>query len=361
MPRPKKKTKRASGGIAFEKSRKKYKVTYKGEYVGRYNTKAEAEEALYNYIHRPEIEPSSATFKDVYEEWYKEHLEEVAVDQKKDPFDVERSSSFHGHRAAFSAFSSVHNTKFTEIKNKDLMAAVKSKNQPMQRKMKILINYLRDYALINEIINNEKKEVFKIKTAAQSKSEKHYPFTQTEIDKLWDSSETDMFIQLVLMGIYSGCRFGEIVKLKKVDVCLEKNYFEIKQGKNKNAKRFVPIHNKTKKFWENWMEYSASEYLVVRKNGTPFNFSTQYSSFMKGYWCPKLDALGVLNYERYDGEIAMHLPHDMRSTFTTRWTEQELNEIKRCKIQGHAFGNIGIDVYAKLTVEDLTKELNKLK
>lgn len=109
------------------------------------------------------------------------------------------------------------------------------------------------------------------------------------------------------------------------------------------------------------MEYSVSEYLVVRKNGTPFNFSTQYSSFMEGYWQPKLDALGVLNYERHDGEFAMHLPHDIRSTFTTRWTEQELNEIKRCKIQGHAFGNIGIDVYAKLNIEDLTKELNKLK
>lgn len=54
---------------------------------------------------------------------------------------------------------------------------------------------------------------------------------------------------------------------------------------------------------------------------------------MKGYWCPKLDDLGVLNYKRYDGEIAMHLPHDMSSTFTTRWTEQALNEIKLCKIQ----------------------------
>ena len=109
MPRPKKKTKRASGGIAFEKSRKKYKVTYKGEYVGRYNTKAEAEEALYNYIHRPEIEPSSATFKDVYEDWYTNQLSKIATEKKEDPFDVEKTSAFKGYRAAYNNFAALHN------------------------------------------------------------------------------------------------------------------------------------------------------------------------------------------------------------------------------------------------------------
>ena len=37
-------------------------------------------------------------------------------------------------------------------------------------------------------------------------------------------------------------------------MCLEKNCFWIQKGKNTSARRAVPIHYKTKSFFENWLK-----------------------------------------------------------------------------------------------------------
>lgn len=363
MPRPKKKTKRASGGIAFESSRKKYKVTYKGEYVGRYNTKAEAEEALYDYIHRPEVEPSSATFKDVYEDWYENQLSKVANEKKDDPFDVEKTSAFKGYRAAYNNFADIHNKKYVDLKIKDFDGEMQKKSHAMQRKMKTLLEMMNYYAHYHEIIDAAKYYSFsslKI-SKKEAKSEKHYPFSQDEINKLWSAAPNDLFVQLILMCIYCGCRCGEMVNVKKSDVHLEKNCFWIQKGKNTSARRAVPIHYKTKSFFENWLNHSKSEYLVVRKEGTPFNLSDQYSSFLENYWEPKLESIGILHYIRENGDEATHRPHDVRVTFSTRWSDQNLDQVKRSKIQGHSTGDVGIDTYTKPFIDSLLNELNKLE
>lgn len=362
MPRPKKKTKRASGGIAFEKRRKKYKVTYKGEYVGRYNTKAEAEEALYNYIHRPEIEPSSATFKDVYEDWYTNQLSKIATEKKEDPFDVEKTSAFKGYRAAYNNFAALHNKKYVDLKIKDFDVEMQKKNHAMQRKMKTLLEMMNYYAHYHEIIDAAQYYSFSsLKLGKkETKSEKHYPFSQNEIDKLWKAAD-DSFIEFILMCIYCGCRCGEMVKVKKSDVHLDKNCFWIQKGKNASARRAVPIHKRTKAFFEKWMKAGDSEYLIVRKEGKPFNLTDQYSSFLEDYWDPKLESLGILHYIRENGDEAKHLPHDVRVTFSTRWSDQNLNQVKRSKIQGHSTGDVGIDTYTKPFIDSLLKELNKLK
>lgn len=86
----------------------------------------------------------------------------------------------------------------------------------MQRKLKILIRFLAEYALDEEIINGSRfYELQNVKTEAADKSEKHYPFSQTELDILWENSK-DRYIQAILMGIYSGVRPGELAKLKKL-------------------------------------------------------------------------------------------------------------------------------------------------
>ena len=231
----------------------------------------------------------------------------------------------------------------------------------MQRKLKVLIRFLAEYALEEEIINGSRfYELQNVKIESSEKSEKHYPFSQEEIDKLWDASK-DRYIQFILMGIYSGVRPGELASLKKKDVQLDKNCFWIQRGKNANARRAVPIHKKTKPFFEKWMKFNDSEYLITRYDGMPMRFDTDYAGFLETYWNKKLDEIGILEYVRENGDEAIHKPHDIRVTFATRWADQGLNEIYRNKIQGHSAGNVGIDIYTQPFIESLGKELNKLK
>ena len=362
MPRPKKKTRRAEGGITYEISRKQYKVTFKGKFIGRYKTKAEAEDALYEYKHRPEIEPSSSTFKDVYDGWYSKHLKAEMKRKKTSEEEIEESAAFKGHHAAYTNFSALHNEQFCFLKIKDVEAEIKKRNQPTQRKMRALIHFMLDSALRDEIVDGAKyNELYAVKIDSAEKSEKHYPFSQEEIDKLWDASKDDMYIQFILMCIYCGCRCGEMAKVLKADVQLEKNCFWIQKGKTASARRAVPIHKKTKKFFENWIKYNDSEYLITRLDGKPMRFSSDYNGFLDSYWIPKLDALGIYHYIRENGDEAVHLPHDVRATFSTRWADQRLDQTLRKKIQGHSSGDVGIDVYTKPFIATLVKEINKLK
>ena len=90
-------------------------------------------------------------------------------------------------------------------------------------------------------------------------------------------------------------------------------------------------------------------------------FSSDYNGFLDSYWVPKLDALGIYHYVRENGDEAVHLPHDVRATFSTRWADQGLDQTLRKKIQGHSSGDVGIDVYTKPFIATLVKEINKLK
>ena len=367
----KRKSKRGSISRASGRGKKCWKAAItedgKKKYLGWFETEQEADEALMEYIENPSNFPCNKTFKEVYEGWYHKYLaKEVKRHSRKEghpvnPKDIEQNSTFRNHQAAYSAFEHLHRKKFCEITKKVVEEEIYKKNPPMQRKLKILIRFLAEYALDEEIIDGSRYyELQNVRTESVEKSEKHYPFSQAEIDLLWKNSG-NRYVQFILMGIYSGVRPGELLKLKKADVQLEKNCFWILKGKNNNARRAVPIHKKTKKFFENWINFNDSEFLITRLDGLPMRAGSDYNGFLSAYWDKTLDDLGILHYVRENGEESIHRPHDMRVTFATRWADQGLNEVYRQKIQGHSSGSVGIDVYTQPFIESLVNELNKLK
>ncbi|MBQ8944357.1 MAG: site-specific integrase [Clostridia bacterium] len=339
----------------------------KKKHLGWFASEQEADEAILAYIDNPGNFPCNKTFKQVYNEWYNKYLiKEVKRHSRKegrlvDSNELVKNSTFSNHKAAFNAFECLHKKKFIEITKKMVEEEIYKKNPPMQRKLKVLIRFLAEYALDEEIIDGSRfYELQNVKTESLEKSEKHYPFSQAELDALWANSG-DRYIQVILMGIYSGVRPGELMKLKKTDVQLEKNCFWIHKGKNYNARRAVPIHKRTKKFFDEWMNLNDSDYLITRIDGSPMKLENDYNGYLDSYWDKKLDKLGILHYIRENGDESIHRPHDMRVTFSTRWADQGLNEVYRQKIQGHSSGSVGIDVYTQPFIESLVIELNKLK
>ena len=318
--------------------------------IGYYATRQLAIQALSEYNSNPyDLDANRITFAEVYEKWSEKKFEEISA------------SNINGYKASYKICEAIHNTKFSDLKLIHLQSIVDAsgRNFPALKKLKILFNQLFDYAVMNEIITKDKHIVEYLNIGKEEKSTKHYRFTNEEVETLWRWSTKNEYVQLILMLIYSGVRPGELFNIKRKSVDLELKYFTVEEGKNANAIRKVPIHDKTLPFFEHWMN-KGKEYLITNISGSRFQFDTNHSAYTDSYWTPVLEEMGILRYTNAKGETADHLPDDTRHTFTTMWKEKKLDEAMRRKIQGHSGKGIGEIVYTHFELEKLREELNKL-
>ena len=318
--------------------------------IGYYPTRQAALQALSEYNANPyDIALRATTFAEVYERWSAQKFDEISA------------SNVNGYKASYKICEPIYNTKFCDIRLAHLqhIADTSGKNPPTLKKYKILLNQLFDFAVKNGIISKENHIVEYLKIDQEAQSTKHYRFTEHEINKLWQWSDGNEYVQLILMLIYSGVRPGEMFNLKSSLVDLEAKYFTIEKGKTVNATRKVPIHNSTLPFFEHWKS-KGNEYLITNLSGNKFNFDTAHSVYVDSFWTPILKEIGILEYTNEQGAQSEHLPDDTRHTFTTMWKEKKLDEAMRRKIQGHSGKGIGEIVYTHFDLEKLSEELNKL-
>ena len=325
----------------------KTKQVYKT--IGYYESKAAALKALADYNTNPyEVSPE-VTFAEVYDRWARRKFDEIS------------NSNIAGYKAAYNLCTSIYNVRFCDLKLAHLQGVVDNsgKNHPTLKKLKIMFNQIFDYAVQNEIIGKDKHIVEYLNIGKPTKSDKHYRFNNTEIETLWRWAPNNEYVQLILMLIYSGVRPGELFAVKSERVNLEEKSFYIDKGKNENAVRKVPIHEKVLPFFEHWVNKNT-EYLVTQRNGAQFRFDTNHGQYTESYWVPLLRDMGILGYKNEKGDIREHSPDDTRHTFTTMWREKRLDEAIRRKIQGHSGKGIGEMVYTHFEFELLREELNKL-
>ena len=350
LPGKRRKPWRARKTIGWDVNEAALTVKQKYLTIGYYETRQEAIQALAQYNSNPFDIKSDITFAEVYEKWSERKFEEVS------------RSNVNGYQASYKLCSSIYGVPFANLKLSHLQGVVDSsgKNYPTLKKLRILFNQLFDYAVQNEIIGKDRHIVEYLKIGDPVKSDKHYRFTNEEINTMWRWSDNNEYIQLMLMLIYSGVRPGELFNLKKANVNLEEKSFYIEKGKTVNAARKVPIHQRTLPFFEHWMQKNGSEYLITQLNGLNFRFDTNHGQYTDSYWKPLLQDMGILRYKNEKGEIREHTPDDTRHTFTTVWKEKKLDEAMRRKIQGHSGKGIGEMVYTHFEFEKLREELNKL-
>ncbi len=80
------------------------------------------------------------------------------------------------------------------------------------------------------------------KTAIQTNT--HIQNSQKEeVAKVWTMKE-DKYYQIILMLLYNGTRISEFLDLKKENVHLEEQYFDVIDSKTENRIRKVPIADK---------------------------------------------------------------------------------------------------------------------
>lgn len=324
----------------IEYDEKKGKAVQKRRVIGNYATQKEAVEALAEYLKNPyDIDANKITFAEVYERWSEEHFKEIVP------------SAARTWRSAFSYFKPIYDIRFLDIRPNHIEGCIKDAEvgSSTKQRMKSLCNMLYRYALKYEIaavnyadlcdsVKKGKPQIIRV------------PFTDEEERTLWENL-TFPFVDMVLIGIYSGWRPQELAILKIADVDLDERVFSGGLKTDAGRNRTVPIHDKiydlVKKNYEKAVSME-SEFLFNDENGQQGTF---------------------LTYDKYRGRFNKinkkfhfaHRPHDTRHTFITKGKKSKMDEYLLKIIVGHEISDVTEKVYTHRSLEELRNEIRKIQ
>ena len=219
-------------------------------------------------------------------------------------------------------------------------------------RIKSLFNMMYKYAVAHDIVDKDYASVMFANGSPikRERVKEPIPFTNEEICQLWDSKELVPFVDMILIGIYSGWRPQELSILKVADIDLKSGTMKggLKTDAGKN--RIVPIHPVINPLIENRMQEAttlASEYLFNDPNGQQ----------------------GIhMTYDKYRGRFKKvmkklnmnHRPHETRHTFITKAKVCNMDEYILKLIVGHAIEDITEKIYTHRTIEQLKIEMEKI-
>ena len=307
----------------------------KSKTLGYYATRVEAIKALADFHENPYSIEQTITFAELYEKWAKSKFITIS------------HSNELAYKASFSYCEPIHNMQFVKIRTNHLQNVIDKcgKNYPTLRKLKVLLNQLYRFAMQNDVCNKDYSQFVDIAKHKEHTEEKHKPFTDAEINILWQETQRNEYISIILMLLYSGVRISELLDLKKENVYLEERYFDVIESKTDAGIRKVPIADRTMPFFKAWMQ-NESNYLICNNKGKKFIYST----YMRYYWS---ELMKELNFD--------HLPHDTRHTTISLLAKAEVNPTIIKRIVGHAGAmDLTEKVYTHFDVQQLIDAINKI-
>ena len=306
--------------------------------IGYAATRKEGLQMLAEFHANPyDIEAAKTTFQQVYEAWSKEKYPTVSV------------SNVHGYEASYKVCESLYHKIFKDIKLADLQHIVDTcgKNYPTLKKLRILFNQLYDYAIKHDICTRNYAEFVDIAkhSGKNPRKQDKNPFSKEEVARLWDLKD-DPYYQIILMLLYNGCRISEFLDLKKENIHLDEQYFDVIASKTENGLRKVPIADKVLPFYKAWYESSECDYLLHTQDQKHFTYRNYYDS----YWFPLMEQLGM-----------KHNPHETRHTTITRLAEAHVDPVMVKKIVGHSGAmTLTERVYTHPDIQALVDAINQL-
>ncbi len=307
--------------------------------VGYYATRTEALQALAEYNADPyDLKHNIITFEEVFDRWSEEHYPTVS------------RSNVNGYNAAYRLCTPLYKMKMLDIKLDHLQKVVdeSGKNSPTLKKLKIMLGLMWDYCVKHEILSSEKRDMVRyinISKAGNPNAYNRRPFSKKEIKMVWDAKNSNIYMTVVLMLIYTGVRIGEMLELEKKDVHLDERWFYVKESKTEAGIREVPIAEKIVPLFEYWIERDC-DHLICTPDNKPFLYRNYYDS----YWTPLMNSLSLKN----------HRPHDTRHTCVSLLTEAGVDERIIKKIVGHKGQGVTETVYTHLELPVKLEAVNKI-
>lgn len=296
-------------------------------YLGYYKTRPEAVSALAEYNNSPyDLNANKITFEDLYKIFKEEKFPKVSM------------SSVYSYRAGFNHSKQLHKVRFKEIKKMHLQRVIDEceKSYSVKHQIRVLFNQLFKFAIENDIADKNYAEYIDMPTKTTISSKR--PFTNEEIDLLWDNINAIDGVDTVLIMIYTGLRPGELLDIKSKNVHLGERYivggFKTKAGKD----RVIPIHKRIHPLIEMRLDDNGTRLISSSKGNRSY-----YNNYLIRTWNVIMDKLGM-----------EHTPHECRHTFATLMNNAGANEVSVKKIMGHATtDNITVDTYTHKDMEQL--------
>lgn len=307
--------------------------------VGYYATRQEALNALANYNANPyDIEMHTITFAEVYEKWSVAHFAKIVP------------SAQRTWVSAFNHSKPLHNMRMRDIRANHLEGTIQNANvgDSTKQRMKSLYNLMYKYALKYEIVDKDYAALCDGVKRCKPKIER-ISYSSAEIKLLWDNVGFP-FVDMVLIGIYTGWRPQELAVLKICDIDIDNwtMYGGLKTDAGRN--RCVPVHPDIRQLVLD--NYNKA---VAMDSSTLFNDENGQQGTQ-------------LTYDKYRGRFNKinkklqfsHRPHDTRHTFITLAKEAGVNEYILKLVVGHAIEDVTEKVYTHRTMEQLHTEVAKI-
>lgn len=124
--------------------------------------------------------------------------------------------------------------------------------------------------------------------------ESYEPFEPTQIKALLDGAD-EVIQDLILMGLYSGCRLDELASLRKNEIVMIEGIrcFYISKSKTKAGIRYVPIHSLLVGIVDKYLSQNHGDYLlppsnrIIRKDGKKGPWYSQKFTRLREHILPK--------------------------------------------------------------------------
>ena len=323
-------------------------------YFPTYN---DAYAALVEYNRNPyDLEPS-LTVKELYDKWLPEYEKTV--------------KSTRAIKSVWSYCTAVYDMRVKDLRARHVKGCMeegtstyrgqtRTPSASMKNQIKSLFNLMLDYALEYELVDRNYSRTFNlseetIKEIVTVKQE-HIPFTDEEMDLLWQHVDDKMMVDVLLVQCYSGWRPQEIGLLELKDVDLENWTFSGGMKTDAGTGRVVPIHSRIRHLVERKYKEAqemGSLYLFnyVNPNARLKSTALTYARYQKGF-CMIRDEL-KLNPE--------HRPHDGRKHFVTMAKKYGIDEYAIKYMVGHKISDITEKVYTQREFAWLKTEIEKRK
>ncbi|MDO4331778.1 MAG: tyrosine-type recombinase/integrase [Eubacteriales bacterium] len=308
--------------------------------IGYYATKQEAMTALVNYNENPyDLDTNNITFAEVYEKWSEGYFPTLGS-----------KSSIRTITAAYKYCAPLYNMKMRDIRTNHLEQTIKNADvgDSTKGRMKSIFNLMYKYAMKSEIVDKNYAQL--CDSIKRPKPDiVRIPFSNDEISILWEHIDFP-FVDMVIIGIYSGWRPQELSVLKVSDVDLNSMTYTggLKTDAGKN--RIVPIHplvlDLVKRNYEKATSMN-SEYLFNDEDGQQGTHLT-YDKY-RGRWNKIMKRLHL-----------DHKPHDTRHTFITKAKLYGVDEYIIKLMVGHAINDITEKTYTHRTMEEMHREIQKI-
>lgn len=325
-----------------------------------FETYNDAYMALLEYNRNPYDLNAAITVKELYERWTEEYFKTLKAD-----------SSVRTITNAWLYCSSIYDMRAQDLRARHIKgvmdegkAIIKGEERPAtagtKARIKSMFNLMLDYALEYEIVDKNYARTFDVSGDIIRERDEakrgHMPYTDDEIEKLWENLENIPWVDVVLIQCYSGWRPQELGLLRIENVNMTDWTFMGGMKTEAGTNRVVPIHPKIRSLVQKRYDEAValgSEYLI---NCTDTH--THRSSYM-------------LTYDKYQqrynrlrdslGLNPMHRAHDGRNHFITRAKKHGVDEYAIKYMVGHTITDVTEKVYTKREIEWLQAEISKIK